>query len=193
MSYNLRQIKSKEIKSNNQIKSESNSQELSSSFPSSFKIEDYSYDKIKKLIIEDEEDKEFIKTNKIKEQREKNNKIKNLEISRTINDIIQRNENNINNNVYSTNDQESSSSAPMSFSNFDELDSDYNYNESLNNDEDLLEENNNLYKNYINRKRKYEKDNDDISINKKEEKKMIIIIQWKTFLTNLTLKLKNIK
>ena len=171
MSYNLRQIKSKEIKSNNQIKSESNSQELSSSFPSSFKIEDYSYDNIKKLIIEDEEDKEFIKTNKIKEQREKNNKIKNLEISRTINDIIQRNENNINNNVYSTNDQESSSSAPMSFSNFDELDSDYNYNESLNNDEDLLEENNNLYKNYINRKRKYEKDNDDISINKKEENK----------------------
>ena len=161
MNSNLGKNKSKTKKLNKQINSESKSQEISSSFPSSFKIENYSYDKVKKLIIEDEEDKEFIKTNKIKEQREKNNKIQNFEISRTINDIIQRNEDNINNNIYSTNDKESSSSAAISFSNFDELelDSDYDYNESLNDDDDLIEENNNLYKNFINRKRKIEKEN----------------------------------
>ena len=176
MNYNLRKKNLKSKKTNKTITSESNSQEMSSSFPSSFKIEDYSYDKIKKLIIEDEEDKEFIKTNKIKEQREKNNKIKNLEISRTINDIIQRNENNINNNVYSTNDkEESSSSAPISFSDFDNLikDSDYDSNESLNNNEDLTEEKDNLYTNLLNQKRKNEKENilNDFKINDKNDNK----------------------
>ena len=58
-------------KQNTNLKSnsKSNSQKNSLSFPSSFKLEDYSYDKIKKIIIEDEEEKEFIKTNKIKKKK----------------------------------------------------------------------------------------------------------------------------
>ena len=160
-------------KQNTNLKSnsKSNSQKNSLSFPSSFKLEDYSYDKIKKIIIEDEEEKEFIKTNKIKEQKEKNNKLKNLEVSQTIDDIIKRNEHNNNNSTY---DKESYSSSPISFSNFDELELDSEY-EVLNFDkEDLKINNNNLNKNVLKRKRKkkfLENKKENEKNNKNEEKK----------------------
>ena len=149
--------------------SKSQSQKNSLSF-SSLKLEDYSYDKIKKIIIEDEEEKEFIKTNKIKEQKEKNKKLKNLEVSKIIDDIIKRNEYN-NNNTY---DKESYSSSPISFSNFDELELDSEY-EVLNFDkEDLKINNNNLNKNVLKRKRKkkfLENKKENEKNNKNEEKK----------------------
>ena len=139
-------------KQNTNLKSnsKSNSQKNSLSFPSSFKLEDYSYDKIKKIIIEDEEEKEFIKTNKIKEQKEKNNKLKNLEVSQTIDDIIKRNEHNNNNSTY---DKESSSSSPISFSNFDELESEFEISNNSNFEKDSSFKNNNLRKKSLIRKR----------------------------------------
>ena len=105
---------------------------------------------IKQIIIEDEEEKEFIKTNKIKEQKEKNNKLKNLEVSQTIDDIIKRNEHNNNNSTY---DKESSSSSPISFSNFDELESEFEISNNSNFEKDSSFKNNNLRKKSLIRKR----------------------------------------